>query len=164
MPPLQRHRLRLRPLLHLRGGPAPEVEVFQKNNELTGQGFGGEGVGQIAVDSSGSVMNGNLYSTDVFGGAMSVYSNAGALLGQLTALATPCGVAVENSTGAVYISEASAQRISRYLPTSAPSPGVSNANYSVTAIKVEGGLACQLAADNASHLYTTGYEYGRVKQ
>ena len=35
-------------------------------NELTGQGFGGEGVGQIAVDSSGGVMNGNLYSTDVF--------------------------------------------------------------------------------------------------
>ena len=48
-----------------------------------------------------------------------------------------CGVAVENSTGAVYVSEPG-QKISRYLPTSAPGPGLSNANFSVTSIKVEG--------------------------
>lgn len=133
-------------------------------NELTGQGWPAEGAAQIAVDSSGGLMNGNLYSTDLSGGALRVYSNTGALLGQLTGLATPCGVAVENSTGAVYVAEATAQRISRYLPTSAPSPSVSNANYSVTAIKVEGGLACQLAADNAGHVYSTGFETGKVKR
>ncbi|HEX3242834.1 MAG TPA: hypothetical protein VHQ97_07115 [Solirubrobacterales bacterium] len=133
-------------------------------NELTGQGFSTEGAGQIAVDSSGGLMNGNLYTTNVSGGKVNVYSNTGALLGELTGLSAPCGIAVENSTGALYVSEASAQRISRYLPTSAPSPTVSNANYSAKAIKVEGGVACQLAADNAGHVYSTGFETGRVKK
>ena len=131
-------------------------------NELTGQEFLGEGIGQIAVDSSGGLMNGNLYTTVVFGGAVSAYSSTGKLLGQITGTALPCGVAVENSTGAVYVSEAGAQKISRYLPTSAPSPGLSNANYSVTSIKVE-GLACQLSADNAGRVYSSGPYNGKTK-
>ena len=79
-------------------------------NELTGQEFLGEGAGQMAVDSSGGLMNGNLYTTAVFAGAMNVYSNTGEVLGQITGLELPCGVAVDNSTGAVYIAEGSHSR------------------------------------------------------
>ena len=53
---------------------------------------------------------------------MNVYSNTGEVLGKITGLELPCGVAVDNSTGAVYIAEGSAQKISRYLPTSARAP------------------------------------------
>jgi hypothetical protein len=135
-------------------------------NELTGQGFysEGEGIGQIAVDSSGGLMDGNLYTTNVFGGALKVYSSTGELLGEITGLNLPCGVAVESSTGAVYVAEAGASRISRFLPTSAPSPGVSNANYSQTKIKVEGGLACQLAADDGGRVYSNLLGNGKVKR
>jgi hypothetical protein len=135
-------------------------------NELTGQGFynEGQGIGQIAVDSSEGLMDGNLYATDIFGGALKVYSRAGALLGTITGLELPCGVAVENSTGAVYVSEGGASRISRFLPTSAPSPGVSNASYSQTKIKVEGGFACQLAADNGGRVYSNLLGNGKVKR
>lgn len=135
-------------------------------NELTGQGFYGEGdgIGQIAVDSSGGLMDGNLYTTNVFGGAVKVFSNGGALLGSITGVALPCGVAVEPSTGALYVSEAGAQRISRFVPTSAPSPGVSNANYSKTSIKVEGGLACQMAVDDEGRVYSNLLGNGKVKR
>jgi hypothetical protein len=132
-------------------------------NELTGQGFVGGGVGQIAVDSSGGLMDGNLYTTDVFGEHVKVYSDTGALLGQIGGLETPCGVAVDQSTGALYVAEAFAERISRFMPTSAPGPGVSNANYSVTSIKIEGGFICQLAADDAGRLYGTFLGTGKLR-
>ncbi len=132
-------------------------------NEITGQEFYGESIGQIAVDSSEGLMDGNLYSTAVFGGAVNVYSRPGALLGQITGLELPCGVAVEDSTGAVYVSQAGAQKITRFLPTSAPSPTVSNGNYSATSIKVE-GLACQLSVDNAGRVYSSGPYNGTTRR
>ena len=130
-------------------------------NELTGQGFGGEGIGQIAFDSSGGLMDGSLYTTDVNAGVVKAYSRTGKPLGEITGLGSPCGVAVDNSTGALYIAEAANQQISRYLPTSAPSPGLSNANFSVTSIKYE-ALACQLSADNSGRVYATGPFNGKT--
>ena len=133
-------------------------------NELTGLETYPEvgGIGQIAVDSSGGPMNGVLYSTGIFGGTVKAFSSTGKPLGELTGMPLPCGAAVENSTGALYVTEVFAGRISRYLPTSAPSPGLSNANYSVTSIQVEGSFNCQLAADNAGRVYATGAFNGQT--
>jgi len=132
-------------------------------NEITGQEFLGEGLGQIAVDSSGGLMDGNLYTTAVFAGVVKAYSNTGALLGELSGHNLPCGVAVENSTGAVYVAEGGAQQITRYMPTSAPSPGLSSANFSVTQIKIE-ALACQLSVDNEGRVYASGPFNGTTRR
>jgi hypothetical protein len=133
-------------------------------NELTGQEFVGEALDQIAVDSSGGLMGGNLYTTAIFSGAVKVYANTGAPLGELTGIEFACGVAVENSTGAVYVSEPFGPRIKRFMPTSAPGPGVSNANYSLTSIKTEGPFDCQLSADDEGRVYASGAFNGVTKR
>lgn len=142
------------------GSPTPA------SNKLPGQVLeGGDGMGQIAVDASDSVMSGNLYVTEVaFEGKVRVYSNAGALLGQLGGFTVPCGVAVDDSTGTVYVADAVANKIWRFEPTSAPGPGVSNANYSVTSLATEGGFACQLAADTQGNVYGTMFGSSQVRQ
>jgi hypothetical protein len=93
------------------------------------------------------------------GSTVKVYANSGAELGTLTGFNESCGVTVENSTGAVYVADPKNSTLWRFAPTSAPSPGVSNSNYSVSKLTIVGQL-CHLSADNDGHVYASGYPNG----
>jgi hypothetical protein len=133
------------------------------SNTLTGQEFASSSVSEVAVDSaSSSPMNGSFYTTQLSG--VNVYSNTGKALGALTGFSLACGVAVDQSTGAVYVADpfTGTGRIWRFMPTSAPSPGVTNANYSVTSIEIEAGFVCQLAA-GGGQVYASGLPNGPMQ-
>ena len=126
-------------------------------NKFAGQNFVNQ-VGEIAVDSSGGLMNGNLYVTTL-GSTVKVFSNTGAELGTLTGFNETCGVAVDNSTGTVFVADPKASTLWRFVPTSAPGGSVSNGKFSVTKLTMVGQL-CNLAADNAGHVYASNYPNG----
>lgn len=126
----------------------------------------GSSESELAVDNSGGPFNGDLYVTNY--PKISVYSPTGAELGALTGSGTnsgsfgdACGVAIEQSTGAVYVGDYSGY-IWRYLPTgSAP---ISDADYTVTGLHTTGMNPCQVAADSAGHVYAAAWANGPVKE
>jgi DNA-binding beta-propeller fold protein YncE len=121
-------------------------------NTLTGFAFdSGPSAVEIAIDRSGGPHDGYIYVANGFGGNVKVYSNDGTPVGNITGDGTaagsfnePCGVAVDQSNGNVYIGDYGA-RVWRYTPTG---PGLSESDYS-------GGIdpgfnPCQVAADNGN--------------
>ncbi len=94
------------------------------------------GAGQVAIDNSGGVANGDIYvvsQNPSFESKLSVYSPTGTLLTTLTGTGTPggsfgfvCGVAVDQANGNVYLGDYFGN-VWRYTPSANP---VTEANYS----------------------------------
>jgi hypothetical protein len=113
----------------------------------------------IAVDNApGSPLNGAFYARAGVG-AITVYASTGALLGELTGFEEVCGLAVDQSNGALYVSDRKYGGVRRFVPTSGTIP-LSKANYTETSIKTPGLVPCQIAVDTIGHVYvaqpTTG--------
>jgi hypothetical protein len=116
-----------------------------------GFAFFAAGTAQVAVDNSGGLSDGNIYVTDSFNSTLDIYDSTGQYLGNLdgtgspTFFFLPCGVAVDQSNGDVYVADGGSQGIWRYSPSSGQ---VTEANYT-------GGIAlptfeCAMAADSGN--------------
>jgi DNA-binding beta-propeller fold protein YncE len=126
-------------------------------NTLTGLTLGSIGEGEVAIDSSGGPAAGTVYVTNA-DGSLKIYKTDGSSLGTLTgtgtpagSFASPCGVAVDQATGDLYVADAGASRIWRYSPSGAT---LAEGDYS-------GGIEtsfspCQLAADSGN-VYATPF-------
>jgi Low-density lipoprotein receptor repeat class B len=111
-------------------------------NALSGFSFSGIGLAQVAVDRSGGPAAGTVYVTDTGNDVVKAFASSGALLATLSGSGTPagsffqpCGVAVDNSNGAVFVADSSANRVWRYTPAASP---VAEAHYS-------GGIATEIS-------------------
>ncbi|MBO0746773.1 MAG: hypothetical protein J2O47_00395, partial [Acidimicrobiaceae bacterium] len=105
---------------------------------------------ELAVDNSGGPADGALYVTVALNAKIEVYAQSGAHLGTLDGSGTPagaftdpCGVAVDQQSGDLYVADAGTNRIWRYSPSGAT---VSESDYSGG---IDPGFSpCQLAADS----------------
>jgi hypothetical protein len=135
------------------------------SNKLTGQALGFGGEGEIAVDNApGSPFAGALYVTSN-GGTVSIYANSGEQLGELSGFTEACGVAVDQSTGAVYVADYGypAGHIWRFAPTSGSTP-VSDANYVKTGIATEELSPCAVGTDTSGHVFAIAYGGALAKE
>ncbi len=135
-------------------------------NTLTGFSFdAGPGAVEVAIDRSGGPANGDIYVADGYNGVagtIDVFSNSGAPLGTLDGSGTPnhgytepCGVAVDQSNGDVYVGDYSGN-VWRYSAAATPA----ESNYS-------GGIMtdttpCGVAADNGNVYAGDTYAGGTV--
>lgn len=147
-------------------------QPYDSANKITGISNFGAGFTQLDVDSAASSpFKGDVYATHLSG--IDVYDETGLKLGGIEGggLGMPCGVAVEQSTGAVYVSDAEKLTIWRYAPINATTP-VTFANYVKTGLKPEGAeesaeageVPCHLATDSAGHVYQQNVPEGPTKR
>ena len=113
---------------------------------------------EIAVDSSGGVLDGTIYAMQGYG-AVAAYDRNGKLLGELTGFGEACGVAVNQHTGELFVGDWSFGGIHRFTPTSAATP-LSNANYTETSIHTQGQNPCHVGADTAGHAFAVSWSSG----
>jgi streptogramin lyase len=133
-------------------------------NRITGENLGGTAEGQIAVDNhSGSPFENDFYvSTD--SNSLSVFAQSGEKLGSIHTpyMGYVCGVAVDQSTGAVYVGDYYGT-MHRLEPISNTTP-VTSANYVATVMYPQFFSACQVAADSAENVYGSQWSNGPVKR
>jgi hypothetical protein len=120
-------------------------------NKLTGLNVGLAGRAGVAVDASGSPLEGSIYVKSA-NGTIRVYAPTGEEIGSLTGFGDACGVAVDQSSGVVYVGDRTAQRVYRFEPTSGSTPVSRAGNYSEEAIQPNFGL-CAVAADGQGNVY-----------
>ncbi len=134
------------------------------SNEIPGLsvGFGGEG--ELAVDNApgAGVLTRALYVTNN-GEKVQVFSPSGAEIGELGGFGEACGVAVDQSNGAVYVADYAQGALWRFVPTS-PSGTIDEADYTKTGIHTEGITPCVAGADTAGHAFASGYGGGPMYQ
>lgn len=125
-------------------GPGAGTNVLP-GLELTGSSS------TVAFDNSGGPFDGSLYVSAPYA-TISLYSTTGAQIGELNGSGTPqgymepCGVAVDQSDGTVYVAEEFGT-IWRYEPTAPATLPASDADYAVTGVNT-GMSPCILAADD----------------
>jgi len=142
------------------GAPSPFSSLG--SNKLTGQSLGGEGEGQIAVDSANSSpFKGALYVT-TNGGSVRVYANNGEKLGEITGFGEACGVSVDQANGDVYVGNYSSN-IYRFKPISAAAP-VTNASYQPQESINAPDSLCNIDAQSPGFVYDWSYGGGGIKQ
>lgn len=136
-------------------------------NALTGFSFANPSAAQVAVDNSASPFAGNFYVASRAG--IGVYAPSGEKLGLLDGSGTSngsfesaCGVAVDQSSGAVYVADV-AGYLWRYQPVSAAAP-VKDSDYTVKGLKTGGMTPCAVAADSAGHIYAANFFEGPVRR
>jgi hypothetical protein len=146
------------------GNPVPFTGSarYIDGNELTGDperhfSFFGQGYDSIAVDHSGGPTDGYIYLAEPFdsvtGAAHSirVFDSAGIYQGELDptlAGGAPCGVAVNQSNGAVYVGTFYTADVYRYdAPTGDPADARPNAKL------LNVGTLCQNAVDSTGAIY-----------
>jgi hypothetical protein len=135
-------------------------------NTLTGMTFDLFGVGkaQVAIDNSTGPADGTVYIGDTVNNVVKVFSSTGAPLVTLTgsgsaagSFTQPCGVAVDQATGDLYIADQS-HRVWRYSPVPT-GPIDAESDFEYTGGIDPGFLPCQLAADSG-HVYVADYGIG----
>jgi hypothetical protein len=117
---------------------------------------------EIAVDSSGSPLSGDLYVAPN-SGEVHVYDPSGETAGAITGLGEACGVAVEQSTGAVYVGDYNGA-IWRFMPKATAADPLDNSDYDKTGIHTTGTSPCNVAVDSAGHAYASQWSTGPVKE
>jgi hypothetical protein len=139
---------------------APDDFSSLGSNRIGGQNLGGLGEGQVAVDSSSSPFEGDVYVT-TNAGSVKIFTGNGEQIGELTGFGEACGVAVDQSNGDVYVGSYPSV-VTRFRPVSATTP-VTNANYEETGIESYNGL-CNIDASAEGHVYTWPYSGGAIEQ
>jgi hypothetical protein len=126
-------------------------------NALTGFSFNAFSTDELAVDNHvTSPLEGDLYVTSE--GAVGIFAPSGEELGALDgsgtalgAFGSACGVAVDQSTGTLYVGD-SAGFVWQYTPAGLGG-AITDADYTVKGIRTQGMTPCALAVDTAGHLY-----------
>jgi hypothetical protein len=117
---------------------------------------------QLAVDGSGSPLSGYFYvapnSSEVH-----VYAPTGESVGSISGLGEACGVAVEQSTGAVYVGDYNGA-IWRFMPKGTASAPIDLSDYEKTGVHTTGMSPCNVAVDSAGHVYGSAWSTGPVKE
>lgn len=132
-------------------------------NKITGLSLGFAGRAEVAVDdASGSPFQHDFYVKKEFG-TIGLYAQTGAELGSLTGFGDACGVAVDPSSGVVYVGDRFSGAVWRFEPTSATTP-VTNANYVKTGIVTQGMEPCNVAADSLGNVYASAQTTGPAKR
>jgi hypothetical protein len=125
---------------------------------------GGSGEAQIAVDNASegpSPLNGRVYVKKA-AGTIGVYSTTGEEIGALTGFSGACGMAVDQSSGVLYVGERFGFSIRRFAPISGSAP-VSKANYEETSVITFPSQPCHVAADKLGHVYMAAATTGPVR-
>lgn len=123
---------------------------------------GGAGRSQVAIDNAPtSPLKGTIYVKTEFYG-IGAYAPSGEAIGNIDEFEFPaCGVAVEQSTGAVYASAAFEETVWRFEPVSGTAPVSAEANYVKTGIHTTGmSSPCNLAVGNDGHVYVSAATEG----
>ncbi len=120
--------------------------------------------GQIAVDSSSSPFQHDLYVT-TNSSEVIVYNQIGKKIGALSGFGEACGVAVDQSNGDVYVGSWP-ETVFRFRPKSTLVEPVSDfASYEpVEKIKVQNGELCNIDVSAEGHLYAWPYYGGPLRQ
>jgi sugar lactone lactonase YvrE len=129
-------------------------------NAISAGGLGGTAETAIGVDNApGSPFNGDFYAKEGTG-KIGVYKADGEKLGELSGFSGACGLAVDQSTGEVYVGDYGTGQVRRFVPVSGSTP-VSKANYTETRIIPEGvAEPCQVAADTSGYVYVSAWPSG----
>jgi hypothetical protein len=119
--------------------------------------------GQIAVDSSSSPFQHDLFvttnSSEVF-----VYNQIGQKVGALSGFNEACGVAVDQSSGDVYVGSWPST-VFRFRPKSTLVEPVTNGSYEpAEKIQVQNGELCNIDVSAEGHLYAWPYYGGALRQ
>lgn len=140
-------------------------------NILTG--FSGSGA--VAVNHSGGALNGYIFVADELSALVKVFTNDGAVAGTLDGSGTseglfnwqfnaPCGVAVDQSNGDVYIAHSrganGSGKIWRYAPASPAAP-INDADFTVTGTSA--AQVCDVAA-NSGNVYAADRNINQTNQ
>jgi hypothetical protein len=123
--------------------------------------FGGQAEAQVAVDNSGGPLDGDFYVSN--GSNVRVFSTSGEEVGEIGELNYACGVAVDQSTGDLYVGQWSYEGISRLEPVASPTMPVTAADYVKTNIITQGLRPCQVGADTAGHAFASAWANGPLK-
>ena len=94
---------------------------------------------------------------------MQIFSPSGAEIGALEGFGEACGVAVDQSNGAVYVADYAQGALWRFLPNS-PSGAIDESDYVKTGVHTEEQSPCSAGADSAGHAYAGSYGGGPIKQ
>ncbi|HEY5977954.1 MAG TPA: hypothetical protein VIT85_08865 [Solirubrobacterales bacterium] len=137
-----------------------DAEVYLSGNAIVDvESWYFAGRDQIAIDSHvGSPLEGAIYSTSSFGSRVMVYANEGEKIGEIPAIGgnEVCGVAVDQSTGVLYIAElgfgGTQTRVRRFEPISNSVP-IDAADYEETRITTVDGSGCSIAVDAGKRIY-----------
>ena len=117
---------------------------------------------EIAVDSSSSPLSGDFYVAPN-SGEIHVYASSGEQIGAITGLGEACGVAVEQSTGAVYVGDYYGV-IWKFMPKVTAGAPIDNTDYDKTGVHTTGTSPCNVAVDSAGHAYTLQWSTGPVRE
>jgi hypothetical protein len=137
------------------GNPVPfsSSAPYVKGNALLGTSnrlfeFFPWGINSIAVDRSGGADDGNIYVTAQYSSPVTfVFDSTGAYVGELSTSGLPCGVAVDQATGGVYIGDLNVGSVFRFDPPGA-NPSAATPDATLTA-----GGSCHLAVDSTGAAY-----------
>jgi hypothetical protein len=127
---------------------------------------------EVAFDNSGGPFDGNLFVTQ-FQGRIRTYNREGEQSGELTGAGNPffgtqinpCGVAVDQSDGTVYVADfigPEAGLIWRYTLKPTAALPIDQTDYEATFAIILGQAYCQLAADDGN-LYAAGMPEGPTR-
>ncbi len=129
-------------------------------NRITGEGLGFNSESQIAVDGhAGSPFENDFYVAS--NGGVSVFAESGLKLGSIGGFGFACGVAVDQSSGVLYVGDYN-EKLWRLQPISGTTP-VGDANYTKTELPIEMN-GCQMAADTKGNVYSSGYPNGAARR
>jgi hypothetical protein len=132
------------------------------SNKITGLELGGAAESEIAVDNApSSPFKGDLYARKS-AGTVGVYAPNGEEVGHISGFGEACGIAIDQSTGVVYVGDYSFGGIHRLEPA-APSGEITKADYDETGLLTAGMQPCQVAADTAGHVYASQWSSGPLK-
>jgi sugar lactone lactonase YvrE len=123
------------------------------------------GRAQVAVDNSGtSPFNGDFYLKQN-NTTVGVFAPTGESLGTLTGFGEVCGIAVDQSTGTLYVGDRTSLLVRRFVPIPASVPPISKAKYTETGVKypAETGNPCHVAADGKGRVFSVGAVEGPLK-
>jgi hypothetical protein len=131
---------------------------FLSGGKIVGLPNEGEGTTGIAFDNApGSPLNGMFYATAE--SEVLIFESSGEPIESLSGFALPCGLAVDQSNGDVYVGDPLVGTIWRFHPTSGAPP-----TYTKTGLKPQGMFACQVGVDKAGRVYASEYPVGPVKR
>jgi hypothetical protein len=145
------------------------AQPYIEGNRITGLNLEGSSTSQVAVDNApGSPFNGDLYVTGL--SKIQVFAPSGESLGEITgsenlasSFGEACGVAVDQSSGALYIGDYGYEVVWQYTPKSGATAPITDSDYEVKAILIPGFTPCNVAADTAGHVYASRWANGPVR-
>jgi hypothetical protein len=135
---------------------------YAGTNQMTELFLGAAGRAQVGIDNAAaSPMHGDIY-VKYFPELIAIFESSGELAGLLEGFGEVCGIAVDGTTGDVYVGDRLAGTIWRFAPISGGG-FIENSNYTKTGLKTSGISPCHVAVDGAGHVYASGATTGPLQ-